>query len=328
MAIRRSPEFRFDYYLRSLPIDAIGRRCEQLMKAAEKEIEHMATKVREESLLVEEEKKDNCPNKNMEGEFVPDIELPRFNEAKAARRRQAEEEIELERKQLEGKVEDIESQIEEIQNRLKFLQKCSKDLVGNSSKMSQTEFPDDLLPELANVVAKSGYAGVMVITNEFVAEYGQPVSKKVICAKIEDIAKKERRKEDGDLRAVWHVLPEYMNLLTVETIRHLRKEKESRLEQKRGGSRKKKSSRDNAADEDAGANEKGAIGPDGDFFEFPHYDSSEEPRECKKAFTLFCNGSRKEVKKSLDPESRRDKVSFICVYRCFDFLGSTFLNNL
>jgi hypothetical protein len=32
MAIQCNPKFRFDYYLRSLPIDAIGRRREQLMR--------------------------------------------------------------------------------------------------------------------------------------------------------------------------------------------------------------------------------------------------------------------------------------------------------
>lgn len=306
MAIRRSPEFRFDYYLRSLQVDVIGRRCEQLMKAAEKEIEIMTKKVKEDAGLIEDEKKDVGLNDSKEGKLVPEVSLPRFKEVKQAKRRQAEEEIEIERKQLEGKVEDIESQMEEIQNRLAFLQKCSKDLVGTNRRQNQTDFPDDMLPELANIVAKSGHAGVMAITNEFVAEYGQPVSKKVICAKIEDIANKERRREEGDLRAVWHVLPEYMSLLTVDTIRYLRKQKESRLEKKRGGSRKRKKN-NNDVDEDNVQNENGAIGPDGDFVKFPDYDGTEEPRECKKAFTLFCTATRKEVKKSLDPDSRRDR---------------------
>ncbi|CAM9610593.1 unnamed protein product [Ascophyllum nodosum] len=36
-AIRRSARFRFDYFLRSCSADALGKRCEALMKAAEKE---------------------------------------------------------------------------------------------------------------------------------------------------------------------------------------------------------------------------------------------------------------------------------------------------
>jgi len=53
---------------------------------------------------------------------------------------------------------------------------------------------------------------------------------------------------------------------------------------------------------------KGAIGPEGDFVEFPEYDGSEEPKQAKKAFTHFCIGHRKEVKATLDPENRRDKA--------------------
>jgi len=301
MAIRRSPEFRFDYYLRSLPTEAVGKRCEQLMKAAEKEIELLTKKAREDAGAFEEEKKENSMNENAP---VLEVKLPRFKEIKDAIRKQAEEDVEMERKQLEGKVEEIESNIEEIQNRLNFLQKCSKEFEGGKRKSSQTEFPEDLLPELANIVAKSGSQGVMAISIEFVSEYGQPVPKKVICAKIEDIANKEKRKEEGDLRAVWHVLPEYMNLLTVETIRHLRKEKEGRLEKKRGGSRKKQIYQSN---EDMETIENGAIGPDGDFVDFPPYDGTEHPRECKKAFTLFCTGTRKKVKKSLEPSKRKER---------------------
>ncbi len=321
MAIRRNPDIRFDYFLRSLPVELIGRRCEQLMKAAEKEIELMAKKAREQAVKVEEEKKEISPNDDG-GDLIPEIELPRFREVKELKRKQAEEEVEAERKQLESKVVDIENQMEEIQERLKFLQKCSKHMEGISKKTNQTEFPDDLLPELANVVAKSGHAGVMSITNEFIAEYGQPVSKKVICAKVEDIAKKERRKEDGDIRAVWHVLPEYMNLLTVDTIRNLRKEKESRLEKKRRGGSRKKKKNDDVVDEEGvgGSNESGAIGPDGTFVEFPDYDGTEEPRECKKAFTLFCTATRKEVKRSLPSEHRkdRDRVNHILKEKWFD----------
>ena len=39
-------------------------------------------------------------------------------------------------------------------------------------------------------------------------------------------------------------------------------------------------------------NSKGTVGPDGDIVEFPSFDGMSEPRECKKAFTLFCIASR------------------------------------
>lgn len=56
------------------------------------------------------------------------------------------------------------------------------------------------------------------------------------------------------------------------------------------------------------ANETGAPGPGGQYKEFPEYTGEEPPREYKKAFTHFCNGTRKSIKASLPPEHRRDKV--------------------
>ena len=55
--------------------------------------------------------------------------------------------------------------------------------------------------------------------------------------------------------------------------------------------------------------EGGAIGPEGKFVPFPDYDGTEEPHENKKAFTLFCKNTRKEVKNSLSPSQRKNKVS-------------------
>ena len=54
---------------------------------------------------------------------------------------------------------------------------------------------------------------------------------------------------------------------------------------------------------------RGAIGPDGDFVEFPEFDGAEPPKEAKKAFTLFCVSTKKEVKASLEPADRKNKVS-------------------
>ena len=54
--------------------------------------------------------------------------------------------------------------------------------------------------------------------------------------------------------------------------------------------------------------EDGADGPGGAFVPFPPYDGSERPMEWKKPFTQFCIKTRKEVKKSLDPADRKNKV--------------------
>ena len=303
MAIRRNPNFRFNYYMRSLPSDAIGRRCEQLMKAAEREIEAMEKMVREESGAATDTGGENAP--------LEPVKLPRFKEIRAMKREEAEKVVAEERKQLEGKVDQIESQMESIQKRLKELQKYAKEGVQQSTtsrkKEKYTEVPEELLSELANLVATSGNSSKDNVASKFAERYPGQMTKKIICTKIDEIARKEKRSEEGDTKMVWYVLPDYLDLLDVETIRRLRKAKEERLkkeEDRKSKSSSKKKHDDDANDDKAG----GAPGPDGDMVAFPEYDASEPPRDHKKAFTLFCNATRREVKASLDPASRKDKV--------------------
>lgn len=52
---------------------------------------------------------------------------------------------------------------------------------------------------------------------------------------------------------------------------------------------------------------KGAICPTGEFFEFPEYDGKDPPKEAKKAFAVFCNQNRKQVKNTLDESERKNK---------------------
>jgi hypothetical protein len=75
---------------------------------------------------------------------------------------------------------------------------------------------------------------------------------------------------------------------------------------------KKRSDSDVMNLDDRGA---GCMGPGGVYVEYPEYDGEEEPHENKKAFTLFCKRTRREVKNALSPSLRKDKVSqSVCVW--------------
>ncbi|CAJ1954328.1 unnamed protein product [Cylindrotheca closterium] len=112
MAIRRSPKFRFDYFMRSLPMDVLGRRCEHLMRAAEKEVEHLEKNAREEAGL---------PVEAPEGGALPPVQLPSFKEMQRIFRQRKREQTEQEKIQLERKVEELETEMKNIQDRLKEL---------------------------------------------------------------------------------------------------------------------------------------------------------------------------------------------------------------
>lgn len=309
MAIRRSPNLRFDYFLRSLPSELIGRRCEQLMKAAEKEVEQLERKIREDAGLIttEEEKKgENDGEGNMHA--LQPVELPDFRTLRAQRRLEAQREEEAEHQQLEEKAAGLEQQMKAIQDRMKVLNEYSRETTAQN--VPSAEFPDELLPELANLVAKSGPSSITFIANSFAAEHAGQVSKKKICAKIDVIAVKEKRETEGDRKPSWYLRADYESLLESETLQFLQLAKEERLnkEKEKGASDQSHASKGAEGNGDDGRDEGGAIGPDGEFVPFPDYDGSEPPRDRKKAFTHFCNGTRREVKKSLDPAMRKNKA--------------------
>eukprot|EP00525_Craspedostauros_australis_P003808 CAMPEP_0198123662 /NCGR_PEP_ID=MMETSP1442-20131203/38060_1 /TAXON_ID= /ORGANISM="Craspedostauros australis, Strain CCMP3328" /LENGTH=322 /DNA_ID=CAMNT_0043782897 /DNA_START=33 /DNA_END=1001 /DNA_ORIENTATION=+ len=116
MAIRRSPKFRFDYLLRSLPVDLIAKRCEYLMRSALKEVEHLERKEREsQGLPVEAE----------DGAELPPVTLKPFRILQQERQQERIQRRQTEKKALEEKVDDLERHMKEIQNRLKQLNKGS-----------------------------------------------------------------------------------------------------------------------------------------------------------------------------------------------------------
>lgn len=112
-AIRQNPRFRFNYFMRSIPLDSLARRCEQLMRAAEKEVEQLEREMREtKGLPVEPEK---------EGEALAPVEIPPFRALERQRRVSKQTKIDKQRAELEAKAEDVGSQIKELQARLKAL---------------------------------------------------------------------------------------------------------------------------------------------------------------------------------------------------------------
>lgn len=209
MAVRRSPKFRFDYFLRSLPMEVLGRRCEQLMRAAEKEVEQLEKKAREDAGL---------PVTAEEGTSLPPIQLPSYKEMQRTLRLRKRQETKSEKNQLENKVDEIETEIKQIQVRLKEL---------------NNKGPSDDLKENRNTSP----------------------------------SKKRPRQSD-------------------EVIEEENNEVSSKPEETRG-----------------------AMGPDGEFVEFPEYHGIDTPRDPRKPFTHFCVSTRKEVKSSLDPSERKNKVS-------------------
>jgi SLIDE len=125
MAIRRSPTFRFDYFLRSLSVDLLGKRCEQLMKSAEKEVEQLERKAREHVGLPVD------PDQN--GESLQSIQLPELSILRDQMRASRKEKVETERKQLGEKLFEVEKQIKDVQDKLKAINESADDEPNSTS---------------------------------------------------------------------------------------------------------------------------------------------------------------------------------------------------
>jgi hypothetical protein len=258
------------------------------MKAAEKEVEH----------LVRESEGDGGKESPRDVTDLESAVIPPFKVLRTRRRAAALQEEEAERANLQGKVDEIEEQMHHIQERLKVLNQLSRESAPSESVPS-AEFPEELIAALANRVARSGAASIVSIANAFVGEYPGRVSKNKICSKLSEIATKEKKASEGDTKPMWYVKSDYEHFLDADTVQYLLQHKEAKL----------KVAEESKADTDQKkAAEDGAAGPDGEFVPFPEYDGSVPPRESKRAFTHFCNGTRKAVKKSLDPDLRKDKV--------------------
>ena len=148
----------------------------------------------------------------------------------------------------------------------------------------------------------NGSASILSIANKLEANNPGQASKRNTCAKIEQIAVKEQRNDDS--KPMWYIRDAFAHLLEADPSRQVRHRKDEREED----SKPRKDSVETENGENGDADQSGAVGPDGEIVPFPEYTGDEPPRESKKAFTHFCNGTRKEVKASLPPGERRDKV--------------------
>jgi SLIDE len=217
-AVRRNPAFRFDYFLRSIPVELLGKRCEQLMRAAEKEVEQIERQIQEAAELL--------PVQADEGKQLPPVRIPKIRDLQRQMRESRRVKAEIERKELADKVEEFELEMKKIQDRLRSL--------NESAATSPAVTEEETSP-----------------------------------------SEKETRKKPK------------MASTTPEPVKEA----------------SPTDSRDN-----------GAVGPDGNFIEFPEYNGSDRPVEWKKPFTHFCNRTRKDVKASLDPAERRNKVRHLVEY--------------
>lgn len=136
-----------DYFLKSLSAELIARRCEQLMKAAEKEVEQIELLLRQARGL---------PIEAEDGKELEPISLPKFEELQQELQAAKKEKDAKERKELEEKVNEIETRMQEVQERLRNLNEGISR--GSSTMKVEKEKPKETKSSEAQETKQKGGA--------------------------------------------------------------------------------------------------------------------------------------------------------------------------
>lgn len=215
-SIRRCERFRFDFYLQSCSTETIGKRCELLMKSAERELIEIERK--KQLLEAQQTAAANAPPKQNPSEAAKQkiTELSKLiaDEAKklAAVRTQ------MEKVKKAGKEEPkAEKEVSEPSSSSKATASAAAPVEKKQSngpgRLTIRPVSEDLYPELCKMLVDAGADGMVKVIDKFLEGYPD-IPKRQVELKINEIAVKEKR--DGDIRIVWHIKPEFEKYLSMD----------------------------------------------------------------------------------------------------------------
>jgi SWI/SNF-related matrix-associated actin-dependent regulator of chromatin subfamily A member 5 len=233
-SIRRCDLFRFDYFIQSCSAEAVGKRCETLMRAAERE-------------LIEIEKKESKgkSSKNSGGGFLDAFDA---NKAKLsslnkqindeARKLAIAREAMKQMEQKPGKAVVIEGNSGEAGEKsvsdAKAIPKAGekKSSVGKSkasgatdsgnavkipkekkAKVTSNTVPEELLPELCRSIVNCGQGTIQTAIDSFASVHADVISKRQLDLRIKEMSFKEKSETAGTNHKVWQLKPEYEKYL-------------------------------------------------------------------------------------------------------------------
>ena len=204
-SIRRSEHFRFDFYLQSCTADALGKRCEVLMKAAERELAEIEKKkVAADSMGAGAGAAKNKGIQEPGKERIADMTNSIKDESKKmsnARNNNQQKRVLGEKGKEKGDGKD-KPEGEPASNR------------GHGRGVVPKLIPEGLMPELCKDLIEYPSDGVLKCVGRFMIKYPE-FAKRQVELKINEIAVKEKRANDA--KQIWHIKNEYQHYLTMDT---------------------------------------------------------------------------------------------------------------
>merc|ERR1711871_986515 len=287
-SITKCDKFKFDYYLNSCSSDAIGKRCETLMRSAERELQERLKKgkgtytdvfptlaasfTKEGNNLLKEITK-SVSGTGAEKKTMQDV----YREKLVNLNQQIKEEsarLSALRKELSTKTSGKEGA---------FTGKTQKKVDGDVDTPSRLipsagpggakrPVPDKCLPELCDFILAAGTDGKEKISYKLLERYPH-ISRRQVEETIQKIAVKERR--TGDTKLLWYIKPEFEYLIPAKGTSG------------GGGSTAKKQKLSGASPSESSKRARESDKP------------LEEPKKPKTAFFIFVKENRKEAEQEL-----------------------------
>jgi SWI/SNF-related matrix-associated actin-dependent regulator of chromatin subfamily A member 5 len=188
-SIRRCERFRFDYYLLSCSAETLGKRCEALMRMAEKELAEI--------------------DKKKGGAAAPGVFVDMGSTSSTGMRERLAElskQIAEEAKRLAA----TRAELARAKGGASASPAVGKEPKAKKQGASTSEEPtvskffgrppktitEEQLPDLCRIIVKAGPDGIHKIVNEFIDMYPE-LSKRQVEKKVMDIAIKEKRTTDS-----------------------------------------------------------------------------------------------------------------------------------
>eukprot|EP00981_Chlorochromonas_danica_P005429 scaffold1091_cov164-Ochromonas_danica.AAC.52 len=286
-SVRRCERFRFDFYLQSCSAEAIGKRCELLMRSAERELLEIERKkqsgdVQSVSAGVKTKSSSTEVLRQRVHEISQQIaeESKRLAATRAQLQRMRKPEQSVERPKNGGySLSTASSGAGESKTNGGGEKKSSG---ASSGRNPSNPVPEELYPELCRLLKASGPDGITKVVEKFIGLH--PLfAKRQVELKIGEIAVKE--KQGDDTCRVWHIRPEFQRYLEDGV--------------KTAESSKRKASSNAADDKDTGSTRKKAKK------EEPLEIDRNGPKKFKRAFGFFVKAKRAEAEAQLGPEASK-----------------------
>merc|ERR1711871_1384518 len=298
-SITKCDKFKFDYYLNSCSSDAIGKRCETLMRSAERELQERLKKNKgaiTEAFPILSQSFTNKGNAELK-------EITKPITATGGEKRTMQELHRDKLVKLNQEIKEESAKLSALRKELSMKPlgkegsttgKTPKKVNGDtepevSSKGglptggAKRPVPDKVLPELCELILTAGADGKEKIRDKLLERYPN-ISRRQAEESIQKIGIKEKR--PGDVKIVWYIKAEYEYLL-------------------REGARGTSSS-------GGGANKKAKVGGSSPADSNKRARESEkpleDPKKPKTAFSIFVKEHRKQAEHELGEGHSKDAL--------------------